>query len=128
MKTVMVAALAAALGCGGGQRGALTTAPASSALKAEPVDAQTEEMRALFERGQDEYEQKRYQEAADTFMAAYQIKPSASLLYNAAVCKEKVGDRAGAAALFRRYLEERPDARDREQVTARIASLDAPAP
>jgi tetratricopeptide (TPR) repeat protein len=123
MKTMWAVMFAATLGCGGAQRGAPETAPA---LKAETADAQTEEMRALFEKGQDAYEQKRYQDAADAFMAAYAIKPAASLLYNTGVAREKLGDRAGAAEMFRRYLDESPNARDRTAVEERIAALTAP--
>ena len=128
MKIIMSVLFAATLGCGGAQSSAPPTASAPAALKtADPADSPTDEMRAHFERGQDEYEKKKYQEAEDSFMAAYAIKPAPSLLYNVAVCREKRGDNAGAAEMFQRYLAESPSASDRTAVEERIRTL-APAP
>jgi tetratricopeptide (TPR) repeat protein len=95
-------------------------APAAGAAD----DAATEAMRERFEKGQDYYEQRKYEAAASEFRAAYEIKPAASLLYNEAVCYEKLRDFNKAANLFRRYLSDSPNARDRKAVETRIAALE----
>src|SRR5215510_10297501 len=76
----------------------------------------TEKMRERFEKGQDYYEQKKFEAAASEFRAAYEIKPAASLLYNEAVCYEKLRDFNKAATLFRKYLNDFPNARDKQAV------------
>jgi hypothetical protein len=91
------------------------------------ADASTEQMRERFEKGQDFYEQRKYEAAAAEFRAAYEIKPAASLLYNEAVCYEKLRDFNKAANLFRRYLSDSPNARDRKAVETRIAALESAA-
>src|SRR6187200_2311386 len=77
-------------------------------------DSTTEGMRERFEKGQDFYEQRKYEAAAAEFRAAYEIRPAASLLYNEAVCYEKLRDFSKAATLFRKYLSDSPNARDRK--------------
>ena len=86
-----------------------------------------EALRTLFERGQEAYEHGRYDEALAAFMEAWEVRETPSLLYNAAVCREKLGDRTGAASLFRWYLDEAPQTRDRKAIEARIAALRKPA-
>ena len=56
-------------------------------------------------------------------LVAYDVKPAASLLYNAAVCYEKARRYRYAGALFERYLEANPSTRDRVAVEQRIALL-----
>jgi tetratricopeptide (TPR) repeat protein len=121
MKTWGAWILAAALGCGGGAQRAETTKP-----PAETKPETTAQMRELFEKAQASYDRGEYPQAEEQFLAAYQIKPAPSLLFNAAVAREKQGNRAGAAELFQRYLTESPDARDRAEVQQRIAALQAP--
>jgi PEGA domain-containing protein/tetratricopeptide repeat protein len=84
----------------------------------------TQKMREAFEKGQDLYEQRNYPEAARKFREAYDIRPAASLLYNEAVCYEKLKDYGKAANLFKRYLDESKNARDRKDVERRIAALE----
>jgi tetratricopeptide (TPR) repeat protein len=88
----------------------------------EPKDP-TETMKQLYENGQDAYEEGDYSVAFESFLAAYDAKPAASLLYNAAVCLEKLEDYWGASDLFEQYLEVSPMPRDREAVEARILAL-----
>ena len=82
-----------------------------------------ERARDHFERGLRDHEQQKYASAASELRAAYALRPAAPLLFNEAVCVEKLGDDARAAALFTRYLAEAPDAHDRPAVEARIATL-----
>jgi tetratricopeptide (TPR) repeat protein len=65
----------------------------------------------------------RYREALQGFSEAYEMSGRADLLYNLAVCHERLGDAGRAAAHYRRYLEEKPDAEDAEQVRARLEKL-----
>jgi WD40 repeat protein len=108
------------------------TAPLSSAFVAAirspgGMQAQREVMFARFERGVDLYERRRYAEAAAEFMTAYAAVPIAKLLFNAAVCYEKLERPEIAAMLFRRYLDETPAAADRLAIENRIAALESPA-
>jgi hypothetical protein len=81
-------------------------------------------MQAHFDRGLRYYEDKQFVLAASEFRAAYEAKASASLLYNEAVCHEKLKDYARAATLFREYLRTAPQARDRREIEDRIEDLE----
>jgi hypothetical protein len=82
-------------------------------------------MHAHFDRAQYMYEKRSYAEAIHDFDAAYVFKASASLLYNVAVCREKLGDSRAAAATCRRYLAESPLARDRKPIEQRLLALES---
>jgi hypothetical protein len=88
-----------------------------------PLDESTERMKKAFEEGQDLYEAKDYSGAAKKFQEAYQVKPAASLLYNEAVCYEKLKRYDTAAKLFQQYLDSNPNSRDKAAVKQRIAVL-----
>jgi hypothetical protein len=119
---LLLAALAAlAPGAAIAQR---TPAPSPAPAAAPAPDESTEKMRDAFEKGQDLYEQKKYEDAAAKFREAYSHKPAASLLFNEAVCYEKMRNYGKAASLFRRYIQESPNARDKDKVETRIAALE----
>jgi len=99
--------------------GALLWATAASA------DDALDQMRELFDRGQDAYEGGKFEVAASEFRAAYAVRPAASLLFNEAVCYEKLGDERRAVRLFRSYLEAAPQAPDRLAVEKRILALES---
>lgn len=63
-----------------------------------------ERVKEIFERGQVAYENRQYELAASEFRAAFALKPAAALIYNEAVCYEKLGDREHALALFQKYI------------------------
>src|SRR5678810_790405 len=69
-----------------------------------PADV-NERVKEIFERGQTAYERKQYEVAASEFRAAFALKPAAALIYNEAVCYDKLGDRQRSVALFRQYLQ-----------------------
>lgn len=79
--------------------------------------------REHFESAQQSYEKGDYEAAAASFRSAYEETPSASFIYNEAVCYEHLSDSGKAKALFERYLELAPQASDRVAVAARIAAL-----
>ncbi len=100
----------------------------AAALAATPAQAQAVDpvvqMHEHFDKGQAAYEQRKYELAASEFHAAYEAKPSASLLFNEAVCYEKMKNYPKAAQLFRNYLEKSPQAKDRKDTEKRIAALE----
>jgi hypothetical protein len=77
-------------------------------------------MRQRFDRGQDYYTARKFEAAAAEFRAAYEIEPAAALLYNEAVCYEKLRRCDDAVRLFKRYLDEARSPRDRHAVEGRI--------
>jgi hypothetical protein len=92
---------------------------------APPSDESIEQMKVRFEKGQDLYEKEKYAEAAAEFRAAYEIRPAASLLYNEAVCYEKLKRWDSAVKLFQQYLDKSANPRDKAQVNKRIAWLNS---
>jgi hypothetical protein len=66
-----------------------------------------------------------YRAAMVAFLAADAVAPSATLIYNVAVCHERLGEAGEAARRYREYLARRKDAPNRAEVEARIAALDA---
>src|SRR5215468_2384956 len=70
--------------------GFLTLVPRVS--HAQPVDPVVE-MREHFDKGQTAYAERKYELAAREFHAAYEAKNSAPLLFDEAVCYEKMKDR-----------------------------------
>lgn len=64
-------------------------------------------------------------EAMDEFAESYNLSGNADLLYNLAVCAEKLEDLERAKAYYEVYLEERPDAPDAADVRARLETLKA---
>ena len=80
---------------------------APRAVHAQPVDPVVE-MREHFDKGQSYYAEKKYELAAAEFRAAYEAKPSASLLFDEAVCYEKMKNYSKAVTLFKEYLNTQP--------------------
>jgi PEGA domain-containing protein/tetratricopeptide repeat protein len=104
--------------------GLLAAALAAWPARAQAVDPNVE-MHDHFEKGQAAYEQRKYDLAAQEFRAAYDAVPKASLLFNEAVCYEKKRDYSKAAQLFKDYLNKSPQAKDRKEISGRIAALEA---
>ena len=97
---------------------------ASASAQTSPRD----EARTHFTAGEARFKAGDYKGAIREFRAADQLVPSALLTYNVALCYDKLGDANQAAALYRQYLDRRPDAPNRAQVQARIDALAGPAP
>ena len=66
--------------------------------------------------GRGAYRKGKYGDAMIAFRAAYKAVPKPKFLYNLGRCHEKLGELAAAADHYERYLEEAPDAEDREEV------------
>ena len=86
-------------------------------------DNQIDVARDHMERGRDFFAQERYTEAAQEFLAAYEVQPFSAFLFNAGVAYERHGEPARAAELFRSYIERDPEASDAADVRARIERL-----
>lgn len=90
-------------------------------------EAQLELARTHMEQGRDFFAQARFTEAAQEFLAAYEVQPFSAFLFNAGVAYERHGEPARAAELFRSYVERDPEATDAADVRARIERLRAQA-
>ena len=89
------------------------------------ADADLQAAKANFEEAQSLYLKEQWDDAAAKFLSAYERKPFASFLFNAAVSFEKAKKLDRAVDLFQRYLDKDPQARDAAEVKARIDSLKA---
>lgn len=88
---------------------------------ADPRDVARQHYRA----GEARFQAGDYRAAMVAFLAADAVAPSATLVYNVAVCHERLGEPADAARRYREYLSRRKDAPNRAEVTARITALEA---
>jgi len=122
MKRLLKLVLAAGLCLAGvflvPERVARAQAPAASDADLQAAKAQFEEAQVLFLR-------ELWDDAAAKFLSAYDKKPFASFLFNAAVAFEKAKKLDRAVDMFQRYLDKDPQARDAAEVKTRIESLKA---
>jgi len=100
-----------------------------------PLAAQDDEdtrlAAAAYKEGKASFQKGAYARALESFTEAYNISGKPDLLYNMAVCNEKLGENDKAIAFYQLYLEEKPDADDKDAVTAtinRLSSEDEAAP
>jgi tetratricopeptide (TPR) repeat protein len=82
------------------------------------------EAAAHFDRGARQYDLAHFEQAIAEFEKAYELAPSAILLYNIAQCHRHLGNKERALFFYRRYLEQAPDTSKRADVERRIAELD----
>ena len=75
-------------------------------------------------RGRELYQSGQYKEALAELQAAFELVPSATLVYNMAKTREKLGDFSGALRDYRRYLEMEPKAPDRGDVEYVMRALE----
>jgi len=85
----------------------------------------TSEKRAveLYQKSEQLYRNGEFQRAAELLRQAYELDPNPDLLYNLARALEGLGDFAGAANAYARYLDNAKDVADRKSIEARIATL-----
>jgi len=69
-----------------------------------------------------------YETALERFKEAFNLSGNPDILFNLAVCHEKLNSAERAIAFYELYLEEVPDAPDADAVRGRIAALKNPAP
>lgn len=95
--------------------------PTEEAAKTPEVDL--EQAKVKYEEGKAHYEAGEYDKALAAFTEAYNLSNKPDLLFNLGVCSEKIGDSTKAIAYYELYLEENPDAADRDDVAQRLAAL-----
>jgi len=104
---------------------ALSAAHAQAApapkLAVPPSDA-VEAAKAHFAAGSAYYEQGNWGDAAKEFKEAYRLSRQVDLLYNIALCEEKLGNVDAAITTLRTYLAAAPT--DRRAIESRIATLE----
>jgi len=83
--------------------------------------------RRHFQTAERHYARGRFLEAFREYETAYAIAPLPALLFNMGQCQRKLGARERAVSFYRRYLEEVPDAENREIVEGLVEEL-APGP
>ncbi len=93
-------------------------APAAAQVPQADEDA----AKAHFLAGSAYYEQSNYSDAVREFIEAHRLSKRPDLLYNISVCYERLGRWDDAIASLQQYLNERPDAPDREVIESRIAN------
>jgi tetratricopeptide (TPR) repeat protein len=85
----------------------------------------TERARAHFERGKAHFNLGEYEEAVREFEAGYREKPQPLFLYNIGNAARHAGQHRKALEMYRRYLDEKPNAVERPELEQRIAELQA---
>lgn len=90
-----------------------------AAVPADDIEA----AKAHYAAGSAYYEQANYADAVKEFNEAYRLSKRTDLLYNIAICYERLDDFDDAIATLQKYLVERPDAKDRVTIENRIANL-----
>lgn len=84
-----------------------------------------DEARTRFERGRDAFNRGEFSVAATEFERAYALSRRPQLLYNIGTAHERLHRWELARTAFQRYLDEVPDAHDRDEVRARLTVIDA---
>ncbi|MFO7181299.1 MAG: PEGA domain-containing protein, partial [Pseudomonadota bacterium] len=107
------------------QQRAADTSESKRAEDATLDEARLREAEARHAEGVAAYAAGRYKEAADHFLRADALVPSAAHSYNAARAHEKLLDAAGALRHYRDYLRRKPNARNGAEVRRRVAALEA---
>ncbi len=97
----------------------LLTAPAARA-EGDPL---LQAAKAEFEEAQSLYTRELWDDAAAKFLSAYEKKPFSSFLFNAAVAYERAHKLEKALEMFQRYVDKDPQARDADEVKARIEGI-----
>jgi tetratricopeptide (TPR) repeat protein len=101
----------------------LLAASASARPALAPAD-DLEAAKAHYAAGSAYYEQANYSDALREFSEAFRLSNRTDLLYNIAVCQERIGRVDDAIGSLKRYLVEKPNAPDRNLIEGRIASLE----
>jgi hypothetical protein len=100
----------------------LTPALAHAAPAAAPDEATR--ARDLFQAAQKLYKANKFAEAIAKFEEALAAKPHPVIHFNLARCYEQLGEPAKALRSYRDYLRLSPDAKDKDQVTATMGTLE----
>ncbi len=118
-RSLQCVALSLAFACVGSQP-LWAQAPASEAPTADP---ELQAAKGEFEEAQKLFIREQFDGAAAKFVSAYEKKPYAAFLFNAAVAYERSQRWELAIDYFQRYVDKHPDAKDRRDVELRLQGL-----
>jgi tetratricopeptide (TPR) repeat protein len=88
-----------------------------------PQSSPEERARPHVEAGQAAFGEERWEQAITEFQAAYDLIQEPMLLYNIAVCHERLEQRHEAVDFYFRYISNAPEARNADEVRERIDRL-----
>lgn len=88
-----------------------------------PAD-DVEAAKAHFAAGSAYYDQANYADAVKEFNEAYRLSHRSDLLYNIAVCYERLQQYDNAIKALQQYLIDKPDAKDKVSIQTRIGNLE----
>jgi tetratricopeptide (TPR) repeat protein len=91
---------------------------------AEEMDNATR-ARVLSNKGLDDFDHKRYDDAIAAFSSSYALAPLPALAFNIAQAYRLKGDCAAALRFYRAYLRELPDAPNRERAETQMGAMQA---
>ena len=80
----------------------------------------------MYQQGVDAFKQNEFETALENFTEAYNLSGKPGILFNLALCQEKLGQTDRAIAYYELYLEEVPDAEDADAVRSKIDALNNP--
>jgi tetratricopeptide (TPR) repeat protein len=94
--------------------------------RAQDNDQATQDDQAdkLYQEGLKHYNLAEYDDAIESFKAAYKISNAAGLLYNIAQAYRLKGDCQNALTFYKNYLRNQPDAKNADKVAQRIAEME----
>jgi hypothetical protein len=95
----------------------------SLAGPAQAGDGATEQARAHYETGTQQYDLGHWDEAIREYEKAYELRPDPSFLYNLAQANRRKGDLKRAMDLYKNYLGKLPKGPQRADVEEKIAAL-----
>ncbi len=98
---------------------------AARVASAQPTSADKKAAKEAFQRAEAAEKRKDWRTAIDEYQQAYDIIPHADVLANIALDLERLEEYRDAATFYRRYLDESPDAADRDRVEKLIDKLRA---
>lgn len=97
--------------------------PQTSSLK-ELNEGEREAFDTFIQAGREAFEAERYDKALRALNEAYFVFPLPELLFRIAQCHENLGQTSQAAEKYQQYIDEVPDARNREEIKTKIAALE----
>jgi tetratricopeptide (TPR) repeat protein len=96
----------------------------STSQVAHAEDASTKAAKKLFDKGQKQFNLRKFEAALELFQKAFDTKPLPGILFMIGQTHRNLGDNEAAVFTFKRYLKLAPDADNRDQVEDLIDELE----
>lgn len=125
MPTTLAALVALALAVGLASSPGLAVAQPPADGTADGSQRLDEAARLTYESARDAFVRGDYEQALELFRRAYELSPRPGLLYNIAQTLDRLRRDRDTVDALRAYLEAAPEARNRQEVEARIGVLEA---